>query len=468
MPAIISIQQRGVVSPIDINARAAANPSTNVLAGIPTRLGVPTLNLDNGSGGRPTVTVTTVVTPTSNPASPISTSFNTPLPTSLPNPPPVTNSAFSPVINAPLATSAPVPTPTGSAVQSQVSNLNDHDVPASTKKGLAPGSIAGLVILFLILFAALGVFVYRKKAVQKRVSKRTLWTVKPYDIGGPTDFKKGEDAAAAFGGLGALGGLVSAFKGQGQTGQGRGEEGQYATTANVMDEIKAGDMVQVGQSNISVAALPNPYQPAHTHHRSSSGQLFVLGKPPVGGKGMKRKPSPKSISDISGLMGNGLPAGAAAPVIPGFGGLPVQPMPAASANTGRGSFVGTGVVTTVTPESVVGGTGGNVRRVKHTYLPSRGDEMGVDLGEEVKVLAEYDDGWAHCLKVLTGEKGMVPVACWEDDVEVGVGSDVKGKGKEREVDVEDGDLEKPRIFAEGREIRFSKRESSLQQQAGGQ
>lgn len=48
--------------------------------------------------------------------------------------------------------------------------------------------------------------------------------------------------------------------------------------------------------------------------------------------------------------------------------------------------------------------------VRNAFLPSLPDELAVSAGEMVRVLAEYDDGWALCAN-LRGEQGVVPQEC---------------------------------------------------------
>ncbi|KAF7979615.1 hypothetical protein HWV62_41944 [Athelia sp. TMB] len=45
-----------------------------------------------------------------------------------------------------------------------------------------------------------------------------------------------------------------------------------------------------------------------------------------------------------------------------------------------------------------------------TFIPCLPDELSISTGETVRVLAEYDDGWAMCVNA-NGEQGMVPTEC---------------------------------------------------------
>jgi len=48
--------------------------------------------------------------------------------------------------------------------------------------------------------------------------------------------------------------------------------------------------------------------------------------------------------------------------------------------------------------------------VQFTFIPSLPDELTISTGETVRVLSEFDDGWAFCANGR-GEQGMVPLEC---------------------------------------------------------
>lgn len=52
-----------------------------------------------------------------------------------------------------------------------------------------------------------------------------------------------------------------------------------------------------------------------------------------------------------------------------------------------------------------------VLAVRRTFSPSLPDELAISVGDSVKVLATYDDGWALCQKVASGDQGVVPLEC---------------------------------------------------------
>ena len=48
--------------------------------------------------------------------------------------------------------------------------------------------------------------------------------------------------------------------------------------------------------------------------------------------------------------------------------------------------------------------------VRVVYIPSLPDELSISVGETVRVIKAFDDGWALCSNVR-GEQGVVPVEC---------------------------------------------------------
>ncbi|KIJ69184.1 hypothetical protein HYDPIDRAFT_55230, partial [Hydnomerulius pinastri MD-312] len=50
--------------------------------------------------------------------------------------------------------------------------------------------------------------------------------------------------------------------------------------------------------------------------------------------------------------------------------------------------------------------------VKCTFVPTLPDELSITTGERVRLVAQYDDGWALCANGRD-EQGMVPQECLE-------------------------------------------------------
>jgi len=59
----------------------------------------------------------------------------------------------------------------------------------------------------------------------------------------------------------------------------------------------------------------------------------------------------------------------------------------------------------------------NKMTVVNTFITDLPDELPVAVGQELNVLAEYDDGWIFCSNE-SGEHGMVPVECVHTKEEV--------------------------------------------------
>ena len=48
-----------------------------------------------------------------------------------------------------------------------------------------------------------------------------------------------------------------------------------------------------------------------------------------------------------------------------------------------------------------------------TFIPSLPDELTISIGETLRVLAGYEDGWSLCMN-SRGKQGMVPNECLEE------------------------------------------------------
>ena len=46
-----------------------------------------------------------------------------------------------------------------------------------------------------------------------------------------------------------------------------------------------------------------------------------------------------------------------------------------------------------------------------TFVPSLDDEMYIELGDQVRIVMEYDDGWVLGLNLRTNEQGVLPKQC---------------------------------------------------------
>jgi len=197
----------------------------------------------------------------------------------------------------------------------------DPAQPAPNRLGVGP--IVGIVFGIFALLVFIGLFFYRRRMIRKRKSLRGKWAIKPFAIGSPKDFRKGDDD----------------------------------------DMMRASqNMVQVS----AIAALPSP------NLGPGSGPIdsppVYLSKPPLGGRSR---------------------------IAPDF------------------------------------------KLVKQVFDAARPDELEVNLGDRLRVLKEYDDGWALCVNMSVPldadqdrKQGMVPMACWAgDDIGTdGAGAEENGRG----------------------------------------
>jgi len=54
---------------------------------------------------------------------------------------------------------------------------------------------------------------------------------------------------------------------------------------------------------------------------------------------------------------------------------------------------------------------GNVHRVQLDFKPSMDDELSLKAGQLVRMLHEYDDGWALCIRLDRSQQGVAPRTC---------------------------------------------------------
>lgn len=66
----------------------------------------------------------------------------------------------------------------------------------------------------------------------------------------------------------------------------------------------------------------------------------------------------------------------------------------------------------LTPQPVTNAFQSRLMTVYHTFAPTLGDELPVSIGETVRLLDEYDDGWCLVERVSSDRKqGIVPRFC---------------------------------------------------------
>ncbi|KAF9449580.1 hypothetical protein P691DRAFT_812150 [Macrolepiota fuliginosa MF-IS2] len=127
----------------------------------------------------------------------------------------------------------------------------------------------------------------------------------------------------------------------------------------------------------------NPLEPrSYAYNQSSTINGRGLGESSMGFIGEPASAgTPRRPTSIS-ILGSGLP----------------QALPSAYGSEGS-----------VTP-SQAGGV--YMAVVALSFVPRLPDELSISTGETLRVLEEYDDGWAKCMS-LSGETGMVPLECFD-------------------------------------------------------
>jgi Variant SH3 domain len=99
--------------------------------------------------------------------------------------------------------------------------------------------------------------------------------------------------------------------------------------------------------------------------------------------------------------------------------MPIAPPPMSYNNPGPSTITGlpspglaspTATATANRPPQMFTSSSSNTAVVQCTFIPTLPDELSISTGETVRVLGEYDDGWALCAN-SRGEQGMVPLEC---------------------------------------------------------
>jgi len=257
------------------------------------------------------------------------------------------------------STSSRVPRP---SVQVQSSAAADT-AGGTESKSLPGAAIAGIVFGVLFFALAVGVLMFRARSIRRRSRKRQTWVSKPF--------------------------MVSTTR-------------TVLTDRPIVDGIVAaasnpGATTGIGGTN-SVAATPAP--------RSN------LKIPRV-------KPPPLLLLSVPGPESAGLDSGSGSNY---FGASHRLSAMTTSADSTTSSLM----VQTNSAPPTIGATYGaltNVGVVRCIFEPRLPDELRIRVGDAMRVLAEYDDGWGLC-ESGSGERGMVPLQCldrgMEDDGRVGL------------------------------------------------
>ncbi|KAI5196223.1 hypothetical protein E4T39_07900 [Aureobasidium subglaciale] len=91
---------------------------------------------------------------------------------------------------------------------------------------------------------------------------------------------------------------------------------------------------------------------------------------------------------------------------------PTTPSAGAKAEVGMASVVPVAALAGGASGAVIADPpGSTVHRVQLEFRPSMDDELELKVGQIVRVLHEYDDGWALCMKMDRSQQGVAPRTC---------------------------------------------------------
>ncbi|KAI9784672.1 MAG: hypothetical protein M1816_000788 [Peltula sp. TS41687] len=204
-----------------------------------------------------------------------------------------------------------------------------------------------------------------------------------------------------------------------------------------------------------VNSTSDPTNPFGTHAETSSHMMTGLSPPPPVGAGNRTTAWPSAYSNPAELQGHSVEsdsqvkpvesnmgaamvgAAMAAPVMaasqhtetPNVQETTAKAVsngdgvtPSASNQLGSGN-VDSGLLAAMpvpppSPQSAAAaaaGAGGAknapVHRVQMDFKPSMADELALRVGQLVRILHEYDDGWARCIRLDGSETGVAPRTC---------------------------------------------------------
>ncbi|KAI1982538.1 hypothetical protein LOZ53_005856 [Ophidiomyces ophidiicola] len=188
-----------------------------------------------------------------------------------------------------------------------------------------------------------------------------------------------------------------------------------------------------GQHNISpprtADSTSNPFNDPVNPFEPRSGASSPMSSPvqPVLGSGGGRTPSPESLNTGAAAAGAaaaavGVAAVATGAAAKGHSGKPptlqhvAGPPPGWSKDAAPPSparSLDSVSVTSATAAAVATSGPGpnNVHRVQLDFSPSMDDELELRAGQLVRLLHEYDDGWALCIRLDRSQQGVAPRTC---------------------------------------------------------
>ncbi|KAF8623324.1 hypothetical protein AX15_006402 [Amanita polypyramis BW_CC] len=231
-------------------------------------------------------------------------------------------------------------------------------------KPLPGGAVAGLVIGLLLLILATGVLVLRRRAIVKREKLRRTWQPKPFlEL----------DTGAGTGGVNAAGGTGT------NASQSAGNPSR--PVQRIIPRVKPPPLSllsipEAGPSDIG----PVPKFNANAGRSLMSRPLSMLNM--------------TSTHDSAGRDYNCSSQDLA---------RAMMTMPRSGTTMAQRRSA---------PPVTYDVAFANYAVVRCVFEPKLPDELRIRVGESIRVLTEYDDGWARCENVR-GERGMIPLECMD-------------------------------------------------------
>ncbi|KAF2664602.1 hypothetical protein BT63DRAFT_93490 [Microthyrium microscopicum] len=405
--------------------------------------------LSTGTRGATNIDPTTQASETSSPSTKASNVGDGPITASS-----ATKSSAASSVTSPASLSSAPASPT-SALSAASSSPSASAVPAATgmSGGAKAGLAFGLIILFGLIFAA--IFFFLKKRKNKQEEHHRIDDEKDFLSMGrnpdalPNHAPPSYDNNARGFGAAAAGASVPLSEKPmpvpPTSGAGSADSRRFSYEEAPQLSLRAVSQFEPslpGEAGNPVTARDAPSLPPNANAailaagavapNKSSGSLANDPNNPFGNHAEKLASSPPKESalstgpaDASGRLSPAVqaadfPLPESGPTTP-TGTKPSSPI-LSKAEVGAGAAIGAAAIAAATaaaashkPQGSVatpaGAVAGNVHRVQIDFIPSMEDELEVKAGQIVRVLHEYDDGWALCMQMDQSKQGVVPRTC---------------------------------------------------------
>ncbi|KAG9242778.1 hypothetical protein BJ878DRAFT_154532 [Calycina marina] len=139
----------------------------------------------------------------------------------------------------------------------------------------------------------------------------------------------------------------------------------------------------------------NANGPAVVSDVGSGGELIAVGATGLA-RGASRRTKPLDLTNSGPSMANNGPP---------------SPTGTEFSMTSDGPNTPTQTSSSAAIAAAGGPANSSVHRVQLDFKPSMDDELGLHAGQLVRMLHEYDDGWALCIRLDRSAQGVVPRTC---------------------------------------------------------